>query len=123
MTAIYVKLMEGGPFFMFPILFLLILILVLIVKGFINKNNNTKTISLISSIGWFTLVWGILGQTIGLIGAFDAIQANGSVSPGIMAGGLKISLLTSLFGSFVFLVARLGIIILIWMQKEKDIVS
>ncbi len=123
MKAIYVKLIEGGPFFMFPILFLLIIILVLIVKGFINKDNNSKTISLISSIGWFTLIWGILGQTIGLIGAFDAIQANGNVSMGIMAGGLKISLLTTLFGSLTFLVARLGIIILIWMQKEKDIIS
>ena len=120
MTAIYVILIEGGPFFMFPILFLLILILVLIVKGFINKNDNTKTISLISSIGWFTLVWGILGQTIGLIGAFDAVQAVGNISLGVMAGGLKVSLLTTLFGSFTFLVARLGIIILIWMQKEKN---
>jgi len=123
MKAIYVKLIEGGPFFMFPILFLLIIILVLIVKGFINKDNNSKTISLISSIGWFTLIWGILGQTIGLIGAFDAIQANGNVSMGIMAGGLKISLLTTLFGSLVFLVARLGIIILTWMQKDKNFVS
>lgn len=119
MTAIYVKLIEGGPFFMFSILILLILILVLIAKGFINKSNNTKTISLISSIGWFTLVWGILGQTMGLIGAFDAVQAAGDISVGIMAGGLKVSLLTTLFGSFTFLVARLGIIILIWMQKEK----
>ena len=33
MNAIYIKLIEGGPVFMFPILFLLILILVLIVKG------------------------------------------------------------------------------------------
>jgi len=123
MTAIYVKLMEGGPFFMFPILFLLILVLVLIAKGFINKNDNSKTISLISSIGWFTLVWGVLGQTIGLIGAFDAVQANGSMSMGIIAGGLKISLLTTLFGSIVFLVARLGIIVLIWAQKGKDVMG
>ena len=119
MTSIYAKLIEGGPVFMFPILFLLILILVLIVKGFIDKNNNKKTISLISSVGLFTLVWGILGQTIGLIQAFDAIQVAGDVSPGIIAGGLKISLLTTFFGLFTFLVARLGIIILIWMKKEK----
>jgi len=118
MKAIYGKLIDGGPVFMFPILFLLILILILIVKGFIIKSDNTKTISLISSIGWFTFVWGILGQTIGLIGAFDAIQANGNVSMGIMAGGLKISLLTTLFGALTFLVARLGIIILIWIKKE-----
>lgn len=123
MTAIYVKLIEGGPVFMFPILFLLILILVLIVKGFINKNDNTKTISLISSIGWFTLVWGVLGQTVGLVEAFDAVQAAGDVSLGILAGGFKVSLLTTVFGLLTFLVARLGIIILIWMQREINIVS
>ncbi len=119
MTAIYVKLIEGGPFFMFPILFLLILIIILFVLGFLKKNNR-KTISLISSIGWFTLVWGILGQTIGLIQAFDAIQVAGDISMSLVAGGLKISLLTTVFGLFTFLVARLGIIILIWINKKGD---
>ena len=119
MKSIYVKLIEGNPVFMFPILFLLILILVLIVRGLINKNNNSKTISLISSVGLFTLVWGILGQTFGLIKAFDAVQVAGDISIGIVAGGIKISLLTTLFGLFTFLIARLGIIILIWMKKEK----
>ena len=120
MNAIYVKLIEGGPFFMFPILFLLILILVLIVKGFIDKNrNNSKIISLISSVGLFTLVWGILGQTFGLIQAFDAIQEARDISLEILSGGLKVSLLTTVFGLFTFLVARLGIIILIVIQKEK----
>ena len=99
----------------------MILILVLIVKGLINKNDNSKTISLISSVGLFTLVWGILGQTMGLISAFDAVQAAGDISMGILAGGLKVSLLTTFFGLFVFLIARLGIIILIWMQKEKPV--
>jgi hypothetical protein len=118
MRAIYDKLIEGGPFFMFPILFLLILILVLIVKGLIDKNGKEKMIRLISSIGWFTLVWGILGQTIGLIMAFDAIQAAGDVSVGIIAGGLKVSFLTTVFGFFTFLTARLGVIVLIWLQKD-----
>ena len=103
---------------MLPILALMVLIIVLIVKGIINKNNaNVKTISLISSIGLFALVWGVLGQVIGLIGGFDAIEAAGNVSPGMMAAGLKVSFLTTLFGLIVFLVARIGIIFLIW-KKE-----
>ena len=114
------KIYEGGPFFTFPIVFLLMLILVLIVKGFLNINKNSKTISLISSIGWFTLVWGILGQTLGLVAAFDSIQAAGDISKGIMAAGLKVALITTIFGLFTFLVARLGIIILTWMNKESD---
>jgi len=35
------------------------------------------------------LIWGILGQTIGLIGAFDSIQATGDVSPGIYGRRIK----------------------------------
>ena len=120
MSQIIDKIYEGGPFFTFPIVFLLILILVLIVKGFLNINKNSKTISLISSLGWFTLVWGILGQTLGLVAAFDAIQSAGDISKGIMAAGLKVALITTIFGLFTFLVARLGIIILTWINKEGD---
>jgi len=64
------------------------------------------------------LVWGFLGHIIGLIGAFDAIEAVGEVSQGVMAAGIKISLIVPVFGSFIFLVGRLGIIILTWMQKD-----
>lgn len=117
MSLIVDKLTEGGPFFMYPILMLLILILVLITKGFL-ESNKKKTISLLKSIGLFTLVWGMLGQTIGLVAAFDAIQTAGDISPSIIAGGLKVSLLTTVFGFLTFLVSRLGIIILIWIQKE-----
>ena len=103
---------------MLPILALLILTIVLIVKGFLNKENDkSKIISLIASVGLFTLVWGVLGQVIGLIGGFDAIEAAGNVSPGMLASGLKISFLTTLFGLIVFLIARLGIIFLIWKRK------
>lgn len=118
MSQVFNLISQGGFVFMLPILAMLILIIVLIVKGILNKeNDNAKTISLIFSIGLFTLVWGVLGQVIGLIGGFDAIEAAGNVSPGMLASGLKVSFLTTLFGLIVFLVARLGIIFLIWKRK------
>jgi len=109
---------EGGPFFMYPLLLLLILVLILIVKGLLKKGNLEKTTSLISSIALFAIVWGFLGQIIGLISAFDAIEAAGDISPTVLAGGLKVSALSPAFGMFVFLVGRLGIIIITWMQKD-----
>jgi len=112
------RLNEGGPFFMYPLLLILILIIILIVKGFLKRGNMVKTISLISSITLFALVWGFLGHIIGMIGAFDSIEATGGVSQEIFAAGIKVSLLVPVFGSFVFLVGRLGIIILTWMQKD-----
>ncbi len=109
---------DGGPGFMYPLLVILILVLILIVKGFLKKETSTKTIKLISSITLFALVWGFLGHIIGMIGAFDAIEAVGEISSGVMAAGIKISLIVPVFGSFIFLVGRLGIIVLIWMQKD-----
>lgn len=112
------RLNEGGPFFMYPLFFIIILIIILIVKGFIQKGSVEKTISLISSIALFAIVWGFLGQIIGLIGAFDAIESVGDVSPAVLAGGLKVAFLAPVFGMFAFLVGRLGIIILTWMKKD-----
>ncbi len=118
MSVFFDKLNDGGPFFMYPLLFILILVLILIVKGFLQKGNTKKTISLISSITLFAVVWGFFGQIIGLITAFDAIEAVGDISPAVLAGGLKIGFLVPLFGSLIFLIGRLGIIIFTWMQKD-----
>ena len=115
---LFERLNEGGPFFMYPLLFILILIIVLIVKGFLEKGSVEKTKSLISSIALFAIVWGFLGQIIGLIGAFDAIEAIGEVSPAMLAGGLKVAFLAPVFGMFNFLIGRLGIIVLTWIKKD-----
>jgi len=120
MTALFDKFNDGGPFFTYPLLILLLLIMALIANGFFNKSNNGKTIALIISLSWFALAWGFLGRTFGLIAAFDNIQAAGQLTPHLLAEGLKMALLNPLFGIIVFLIARLGIIILIGQKKEAD---
>ncbi|REE80552.1 MotA/TolQ/ExbB proton channel family protein [Lutibacter oceani] len=118
MTQFFDRLNEGGPLFMYTIFFVLILIIALTIKGILNrKNDNSKTISLISQFGLFIIAWGFLGQTIGLISAFDAVQAAGDISPAMVAGGLKVALLTTVFGLFTFVVSRIGIIILTILKK------
>lgn len=118
MSVFLDRLNEGGAFFMYPLLFIFILVLVLIVKSFLQKGNTQNTIRLISSITLFGVVWGFTGQIIGLIAAFDTIEDVGDISPAILAGGLKISFLAPLFGLCIFLIGRLAIIILTWMQKD-----
>jgi len=112
------RLNEGGPFFMYPLLFIIILILILIVKGLLGKGSVEKTMSLISSISLFAIVWGFLGQIIGLIGAFDTIESVGEVSSAVLAAGLKVAFLAPVFGMFAFLTGRLGIIVLTWLKKD-----
>lgn len=110
---------EGGPIFMYPLLLLLLLCIGLFIYALLKKEKQTKIKELLASIGLFTLVFGFLGQVLGLIGAFDAIEMAGDVAPSVLAGGLKISFLTSAFGAFVFLVARLEIILLISMKVNS----
>ena len=44
---------------------------------------------------------GFMGTVIGMIGAFDAIEAAGDISPSLVAGGIKVALLTTVFGLIV----------------------
>lgn len=119
MEKIFIKLNEGGPFFTYPMMVILIIILALFILELVRKNDHEKTISLLKSIGWFVIVWGFLGHSIGLITAFDSIQAAGDVAPHVMAGGLKIALLCPLISSIIFLIARIEIIVLILMYNKK----
>ncbi len=112
------KMSEGGPVFTYIILIAFIAIIVLFVRGMILKGDNYKTIALIKSVSWFAVAWGFLGRTFGLIMIFDKVQAAGDVAPSIFAEGLKIALIGPLFGILVFALARLGIIILISLQKD-----
>lgn len=108
---------DGGPIFTYPTLLLLIITIGLIVKTFMKGDSDGNNKKLISHVGLFALVWGFLGQLIGLIGAFDSIEAVGNISPAVLAAGLKIALLSPTFGMIVFLVGRLGIIILTALKK------
>lgn len=57
----------------------------------------------IKAIGIFAIVWGVFGQSIGLFSAFQAIEAAGDISPAMIYGGLKVSMITTLYGTFIFL--------------------
>ena len=41
---------------------------------------------------------GFMGTVVGMIEAFDAIQAAGDISPTLVAGGIKVALLTTMLG-------------------------
>jgi len=50
---------------------------------------------------------GFLGTVIGMIRAFDDIAAAGDISPQIVAGGIKIALLTTAFGLIVAVILQI----------------
>ncbi len=66
-----------------------------------------------SGLSWISLfialapMLGFMGTVIGMISAFDAIEAQGDISPTIVAGGIKVALLTTVFGLIVAVILQL----------------
>lgn len=50
---------------------------------------------------------GFLGTVVGMIQAFDSIQAMGDISPTAVAGGIKVALITTVFGLIVAIILQI----------------
>ena len=66
-----------------------------------------------SGLSWISLfialapMLGFMGTVVGMIGAFDSIQAAGDISPTVVAGGIKVALLTTVGGLIVAVILQL----------------
>jgi len=66
-----------------------------------------------SGLSWIGLfialspMLGFMGTVVGMIVAFDAIQAAGDISPTLVAGGIKVALLTTLMGLIAAVILQL----------------
>ena len=49
---------------------------------------------------------GFMGTVIGMISAFDAIEAAGDIQPSLVAGGIKVALITTVFGLIVAMILQ-----------------
>jgi len=86
-------------FFQGGVLFMSILTLLLIgmVYGHFTNKSFTKT------LGQLALVIGVLGQCIGLYDMFVGIESmGGNVSTSLLAGGLKVSMISTLYGLTIY---------------------
>ncbi len=65
-----------------------------------------------SGLSWISLfiaaapMLGFMGTVVGMIGAFDAIEAAGDIAPSLVAGGIKVALLTTVGGLIVALILQ-----------------
>lgn len=108
----YTNIMElfsaGGPF-MTPITIIgvgmLVLAVFVIMKSFgpVAPDNLKSLNSLVLQLGIFAFFMGLLSQAIGLMQAFQAIQAIGDVSPALVAGGLYVSFIAPVWGLILLL--------------------
>lgn len=110
------RFQEGGSFMMALILICFLVSLFFIVKSVLNLKKEDKlflkSVNLIAEVSLLGLVIGVFASIIGLITAFDAIEAAENVTNTAFAAGIKTSFLTVLFGAVTFIIARIAIIIL-----------
>lgn len=66
-----------------------------------------KNVSWISLFIALAPMLGFMGTVIGMIEAFDAIEAAGDISPSLVAGGIKVALLTTVFGLIVAIILQI----------------
>ena len=119
--TLFDRFLEGGALFMSLILICLLISIFFTVKSVLkiktDKEASKKTLKHISDSGTLGLALGVMGAFIGLVSAFDVLEATGAAEPSIIAGGLKVALLSPLFGLFTFSVSKLAILILRIIQK------
>jgi len=83
-----------------------------VVEKSIVSYGSVQSSSLERGLTWISLVialapmLGFLGTVVGMVGAFDAIEVAGDISPTIVAGGIKVALLTTIFGLIVAIILQ-----------------
>ena len=115
----------GGPF-MLPLVIFLVIILALSVKKTIDlfggkERNRIKLESGINAIlfwGALSAVFGYLGHYLGVYRAMNEIAHAHDISPGIVALGYGISLITILSGLTIFIISAVLWFIFRWRLKQ-----
>jgi biopolymer transport protein ExbB len=74
--------------------------------GGVQMGQLEKNVSWISLFIALAPMLGFMGTVIGMIDAFDKIQSSGSMEPSLVAGGIKIALLTTVFGLIVAIILQ-----------------
>ena len=106
----------GGPLLMGILTILLLAMIAWYVVTFLAYRNGSEPKAALAklshgkSLGLFAMIMGILGQLIGLYQAFSAIEGAGDVSPALVMGGLKVSMITTIYGVIIYLIA-----LIIWL--------
>ena len=96
---------QGGPVFMGILTLILLALLTVFIMSILKKGEEkelTSSLQWLKSIGTLGLVVGVLGQLIGLYSAFSVMETAEGISPSILAGGLRVSLITTLYGVIIF---------------------
>lgn len=96
------------------ILLLNIVLIVYVIYGQVRKEEvHAKLFETIQQLGGFALAWGAFSTLVGLFQAFSDLAMMKETLPfQVIMGGLKVALITSLYGFGIFHFSILAVIIL-----------
>jgi biopolymer transport protein ExbB len=75
--------------------------------GGVQMGQLEKNVSWVSLFIALAPMLGFMGTVIGMIKAFDKIEAAGDMQPSLVAGGIKVALLTTVFGLIVAIILQI----------------
>jgi len=75
--------------------------------GGVQMGQLEKNVSWISLFIALAPMLGFMGTVLGMIDAFDKIEAAGDMNPSLVAGGIKVALLTTVFGLIVAIILQI----------------
>ncbi|MBY0434128.1 MAG: MotA/TolQ/ExbB proton channel family protein [Cyclobacteriaceae bacterium] len=124
-STFYSLHVEGGMTFMAPLSIIFLIIIGLL--GFVifsavqKKSIQPIWLETIKQLGRLALAWGTFSTIIGLFEAFDAIEGSPDVVWGlpIICGGLKVAIITVLYGLIIYCISLLSYIILKFISTSK----
>ncbi|MDX8338911.1 hypothetical protein SLH46_06940 [Draconibacterium sp. IB214405] len=115
------KFYEGGPAFMGILTILFVITVAWFIYQFVvayssqaaNAEQSLRKLAYGKTLGLFAMITGLLGQLIGFTGIFDAMElaagAGEEVQPALVYGGLKVTMICSIYGMLIYLFS-----ILLW---------
>ncbi len=107
--SLFELLKMGGPLFMSIVtIFGIAMVFYAVkttIKVVVKKEYNLNGVNYILMFGSLAFIFGILGQAIGMFEAFAAVQEAGDISPGLVAAGIRVSMIAPLYGLFYFILS------------------
>lgn len=111
---------EGGLYFTGPLTLCGLAVLGLTIrktidlfgKGEASHQERKRGLNLIFQVGLFSFFFGLLGQAVGILGALKALEQIGEVAPAMLFGGLRVSMISPVYGLAIFLVALIAWMVL-----------
>lgn len=118
------ELFQMGGYFMYLVtlfgiiaLFFLVQSVRLVARG---DRVPTRRLRNMMIAGGTAFAAGILGQVIGLYQAMSVIERAGDISPAILAGGFKVSVIAPIYGLIIFLLTLAAYLLIQFFQPAVE---